>query len=248
MDSTIEKGMRVLEFIVSSASPVRLSTVAKELQLQKSNAHRTINTLVALGYVTQDEDTGLYRPTLKLFEQGSQVIRLHPLRRAAAPYFQDLHRNLAETVNFCVLDDSTALVIDKLLSPRALRFTTQPGSRLPLAMTAAGRALLAYAEDPELLLRQSIAKMPPRPEAKLDPEKVIKSLTKIRKNGFAELKNGWTPGIFSIAVPLRGTDGVATAALGVSGPVERLTPENRKTIREALLTTSTRIAENMALI
>ncbi|MEM5516283.1 IclR family transcriptional regulator [Henriciella sp. AS95] len=247
MDSTMEKGLRVLEMIVAAPGPVRLSTVAQELGLQKSNAHRSIATLVSLGYVTQDEASGLYRPSLKLFELGARVAGVHPVRRATAPYLQDLHRTLGETVNFYVLEHNSVLVVDKLLSPRPLRFSSQPGSRLPIATTAAGNAMLAHAPDPEALLQMSLKAIPPRADTPLDPAKVLKGLANIRKNGFAEATNSWTPGIFSIAVPLKDPDGHATAALGVSGPIERQTPDNRAAIIEALMTTSARIAENFAL-
>ena len=247
MDSTIEKGFHVLEMIVAAPGPVRLSSDAQELGLQKSNAHRTLATLVALGYVAQDAESGLYRPSLKLFELGARVVGLHPVRRAAAPYLQELHRTLGETVNFYIHDKDAILVVEKLLSPRPLRFSSQPGSRLPLSATAAGHVMLAFASDPVDLLERSLKAFPPRDGARIDRDEVLEGLSTIRERGYAETVNGWTPGLFSIAVPLRGVDGSVMAAMGVSGPLERSSPENRDTIIEALLTTSVRIAENMAL-
>lgn len=247
MDSTVSKGLTVLELLVRASGPMRLSAVASELGLQKSNAHRTLATLIAGGFVVQDEESGRYRPSLKLFELGSKVVADHPARRAAAPYMQDLHKNLGETVNLYVLDKASVLVIEKLLSPRPLRFSSQPGSRLPVATTAAGRAMLAYEPGPDVLLQQSLEaiRMPPRLE--IDADEVLGSLEAIRTRGFAEAVNSWTPGIFSIAAPILRSDGRAGAAIGVSGPIERQNEENRAAIIEALLTTSARIAENAPL-
>lgn len=247
MDSTVSKGLTVLELLVRASGPMRLSAVAQELGLQKSNAHRTLATLIAGGFVVQDEESGRYRPSLKLFELGSKVVADHPARRAAAPYMQDLHKNLGETVNLYVLDKNAVLVIEKLLSPRPLRFSSQPGSRLPLATTAAGRAMLAHEPDPESALRASLNGQSPPGGTDIDPQEVLAELGNIRVRGYAEAVNSWTPGIFSIAAPILRTDGRAGAAIGVSGPIERQTESNRAAIIEALLTTSARIAENAPL-
>lgn len=246
MDTTVVKALTVLEHLVQSPGPVRLSTVAQALGLQKSNVHRTLATLVAQGYVARDGSTGLYRPTLRLFELGAKVVSDHPAKRAAAPYIQDLHRTLGETVNLYVLDHGQVLVIDKLLSPRPLRFSTQPGSRIPASTTAAGRAMLAYDPDP----RTTIALSQPlvRPGVEVDVEQILALLPDIRRRGYAQATNAWTPGLFSIAAPILRRDGTAAAAIGVSGPVERQEDKRHEEIVEALLTTSARIAENAPLL
>lgn len=248
MDTTLAKGLTMMELLVQAPGPLRLSVIAQQLGLQKSNVHRTLGTLIAQGYVIQDEESGRYRPSLKLFELGSKVVGAHPARRAAAPYMQDLHKTLGETVNLYVLDKAAVLVVEKLLSPRPLRFSSQPGSRLPVTTTAAGRVMLAYEQDPRSVLAQSVAAFPPREDYIVDADEVVGSLEIIRNQGYAEATNSWSPGIFSIAAPILGTDGRAAAAIGVSGPIERQTDENRRAIIEALLATSARIAENAPLL
>jgi len=248
VDTTLAKGLTMLELLVQSSAPLRLSAIAQQLELQKSNVHRTLGTLIAQGYVIQDEESGRYRPSLKLFELGSKVVGAHPARRAAAPYMQDLHKTLGETVNLYVLDKAAVLVVEKLLSPRPLRFSSQPGSRLPVTTTAAGRAMLAYESDPRAVVQTSLEAFPPRDDYVIDTDEVFASLEIVRAQGYAEATNSWSPGIFSIAAPILAADGHAAAAIGVSGPIERQTDENRKAIIEALLATSARIAENAPLL
>ena len=246
MDSTVTKALTVLEMLVRAPAPLRLSAIAQELGLQKSNVHRTLATLMAQGYVQQDRETGRYRPTLKLFELGSKVVAEHPAKRAAAPYMQELHKSLGETVNLYILDQGTVLVIDKLLSPRPLRFSTQPGSRIPALNTAAGMAMLAYEEDPQPAIAASISLV--RANAEIDLDSLPALLATIRQQGYAEATNSWTPGIFSIAAAILRQNGTAAAAIGVSGPIERQSETTRRTIIEAVLTTSARIAENAPLL
>ena len=62
MGSAVAKSFLVLEAVSSANRPVRLSSLAEELELQKSTVHRVLAELVELGYVGQDESTGLYHP------------------------------------------------------------------------------------------------------------------------------------------------------------------------------------------
>ena len=74
MDTALGKGLRVLEKLCRVDGPVRLSHLAAQLDLQKSSVHRVLRMLMAEGYVAQDPDTELYRPTLKVWELGSAVV------------------------------------------------------------------------------------------------------------------------------------------------------------------------------
>ena len=51
MDSTLLKGLTVLEHLAASDEPRGVSEIARTLQLTKSNAHRTLQTLATAGYV-----------------------------------------------------------------------------------------------------------------------------------------------------------------------------------------------------
>ncbi|MGA0607853.1 IclR family transcriptional regulator [Phenylobacterium sp. VNQ135] len=241
MDTTVAKGMAVLELLAKADGPLRLSAIAEQLDLQKSNVHRLLGTLSTLGYVTQEAETGRYQPSLKLWELGVGIISAHPAKRAAAPFMQDLHRSTSETVSLTVLDGDEVLYLDKLLSPRPLRFTTQPGTRAPAALTASGRAMLALTEDPRPVLERSVKRWSKAKD--LDVDAVMAELERIRRDGYATSESSWTPGIVSVAVaiPTRG----GSAALTVSGPAERISEEKRQEIIEAVLHTGARIAETV---
>ena len=66
-DKTLTKGLQILEALVRSAGPRGVSELAKELSLTKSNVHRLIQTLVSIGYVTQDVETDRYQLSAKLW-------------------------------------------------------------------------------------------------------------------------------------------------------------------------------------
>jgi len=244
MESTIVKGVKVLEILVRSPGPARLSAIARELDLPKSGVHRLLVTLSELGFVRQDPASGHYAATLKLWEWGQQVIAVHPAKRAAAPFLQELHKLTGETVNLLIRDDIEVLYIDKILAERPLRFSTQPGTRALAAVTGAGKAMLAH-ESVDMvmdLVERTIATGDPRARD-LDPNALLEELQRIRAEGYAKSDGSWTQGIMSFAAPILGFDGRAAATLSVTAPRERITPEKEANIIESLRYICARIAE-----
>ncbi len=243
MDTTVAKGMSVLELLARADGPLRLSTIADQLGLQKSNVHRLLGTLAELGYVTKEADTNRYALTLRLWELGAAVQAMHPAKRAATPYLQELHKTTGETVSLTVLDGDDVLYLDKIQSPRLLRFTTRPGSRTSAVFTAAGRAILAYEPDPQQIVERAVTQRPT-----FDVASIMQDLEGIRQRGYAVSESTWTPGLIAVAAPITGRNGRAAAALSVSAPAERLGETRMAEITEAVLNTSARIAEGVGRI
>ena len=56
METTLAKGLKMLEAVAHSDGPRGVSELGRELGITRSNAHRLLQTLAALGYVRQDQD------------------------------------------------------------------------------------------------------------------------------------------------------------------------------------------------
>lgn len=242
-EGAVGRALRVLEFLARTPQPVRLSAVAVELGLQKSTVHRILGTLGGLGFAEQVPETGCYRATLKLWELGSGMISEHPVKRAAAAFLQELHRTTGETVSLTILAGDDVLYLDKIMSPRAIRFTTRVGSRVPATLTAGGKALLAHAQDARGIIKRAAARG--RGDRKLDPERLERELADVRKLGYAISR--YSPGVMSIGAPVMGRDGQAVAALSVSAPEERVSAKKKAEIIECVLRTCVQMAERTGL-
>src|SRR3569832_847298 len=80
MDSTLAKGLTVLEWLARQQRACRVAEVADALGLARSNAHRTLQTLVSCGWVTQDAASSCYATGLKLFELAALGRQARDLR------------------------------------------------------------------------------------------------------------------------------------------------------------------------
>ena len=240
-EGAVSRAFSVLELLALEEEPIRLSAIALRLGMQKSTVHRILSTLSGLGYVQQEAQTGCYQATLRLWELGSGLIANHPVKRAAAVFMQQLHQSTRETVSLTVLSGDDVLYLDKLVSPRPIRFTSRVGSRAPAPLTAGGKAILAHEPDARAIIRRARQRI--QETRRVAVEALVRELAVVRRDGYAS--SSFRPGLVSFAAPIMARDGRAAAALSVSAPESRLSDSKRESIVEQLLSTCAAIAEGV---
>jgi DNA-binding IclR family transcriptional regulator len=240
-EGAVSRAFAVLELLALEQEPIRLSAIATRLGMQKSTVHRVLTTLGELGYAQQESQTGCYRASLRLWEMGSSLITQHPVKRAAAAFMQQLHQSTGETVSLTILLGDDVLYLDKLVSPRPVRFSSRVGSRAAAPLTAGGKAMLAYEPDARAVIRRARERI--QEKRRVNVESVMRELEDVRRNGYAT--SSYNPGVISFAAPIMARDGRAAAALSVSAPEGRLTKGKRAEIVEQLLGTCAEIAERV---
>lgn len=243
MDSTLLKGLAVLEKVIQSDHPVGVSALASEFQLPKSNMHRTLSTLVEAGFVAKN-NLGNYLPTLKTWELGIPIISRHAIRRASLAFMQTLFQEAQETVNLVVLDGDDSLYIHQMSSSAPIRQSSTVGERAPAIMTVSGRVMLAFMPDAQKRLRDLYAQQKsPKPAKKIT--ELQKEADSIRASGYAKSDSIWRPGINSLASVIYGPDDRPVAALAIAGPKERFTENKIATLIPSLLNACTSISQSL---
>jgi len=218
MDSTAAKAIRVLERLAMSERPRGVTELALELDLPKSNIHRTLSTLASLGYVAREGNR--YTATLRMWEIGVRVLNRVGAQRAAAPFIEELAVHSGETVHLAIRDGDAAVYVSIAEGTRADRTETRPGERVPLHATAVGKIFLAWA--PPVALPRSLKRF--TSETVTDAAQLLRELESIRRQGYALNRGEYLPGISGIAVPITGFNGLVVAAVALSAPKGRLGP------------------------
>ncbi|MCB1692607.1 MAG: IclR family transcriptional regulator [Pseudomonadales bacterium] len=243
-DGAVPRAFAVLELLALSNEPLRLSAIALRLGMQKSTVHRVLATLVLLGYVEQEEESSCYRASLRLWELGTGLVAQHPVKRAAAGFLQQLHQATHETVSLTVLSGDDVLYLDKIVSPRPIRFTSRVGSRVPAPLTAGGKAMLAYEPGARAIARRTRQRI--QDKRRIEIESLMSELDQVREAGFAT--SSFRPGVESFGAPIMAQDGRAAAAISVSAPTSRLSASKREAIVEQLLATCADLAERVGAL
>lgn len=244
MDSTLLKGLTVLERVASSDEPRGVTELAEELPLTKSNVHRILKTLEAAGYLARDEATRRYTLTLKLWELGSGVVSRMDLRVEAAPYMKRLSELTKESVHLSLLDGNDVIYIDKVDSSEPVQAYSHVGGRAPAHCVATGKALLAW--QPASDLEQRSTHLRAFSERTLvDPMRFLAEMEQIRKQGFAVNLGEWRESVWGIAAVIRGARGTVVGAIGISGPHFRIKERGVDTYAGAVMATAADISARL---
>lgn len=232
MDSTLAKGLSVFEWLVHQREG-RVSEVAKALGLGRSNAHRTLQTLVECGWATQDPTTSVYRPGIKLFELGALLEESVDLRVLLRPVLNELATQTGETIHLAALDGGDIVYLDKFDSPLPVAAYSRVGGRAPAYCVASGKALLSALNEPRDALAKRLGKLTAHtPHTITQLNVLIQQLDKARERGWSENKEEWRIGVCGLGAPVFNARGEPVAAVGLSAPSIRFTRSHARVLGE----------------
>lgn len=218
--------MRLLKTFTAEEPELGITVLAKRLGVAKSTAHRLASTLVAEGFLEQNPADGRYRLGLLLFAMGAMVRRRMNVSEQAVPYLHDLCERSGETVHLAVLHEREILYLRNIESQHAIRPRSYLGVRMPAHCTSEGRALLAFS-PPLLVAGVMRSGLSPRTSHTVTEKTALtRLLAAVRETGYAVDDEESENGMRGVAAPIFDASGVAVAAVGLAGPVQRLTKQN----------------------
>jgi DNA-binding IclR family transcriptional regulator len=244
MDTTILKGLTVLERLADSDQPRGVSELSREMSLSKSNVQRLLRTLVELGYAQQDESTGRYAPTLRMWEFGYKTLSRDRVKLASAVFIRKLSERISETVFLCIGDGPDIIYVDRVDSTDPTRVFCVVGMRLPALKNAAGRAVLAF-QDEDTIERALEASASETPGAVIDAASIRAQLADVQKNGYAISIGDFRPGVNSIAAPVWNATGRVVGSLVVTGSEVRLPPAKLESLISEVPSVAMQISESL---
>ncbi|WJR75811.1 IclR family transcriptional regulator [Bradyrhizobium sp. NP1] len=220
MDQTSVKAFRLLETLVAAGAPRGVSDLARETGLPKSNVHRVVTTLEALGYVRKTAE-GSYAVTLKLWELGTAVMSRVDIRQVASPHMRALVDATGESAILAILDGLDVVYVDKIESDQAIQAMTRVGSRVPAHCVGTGKAMLAF--QPAGIEAEIARRVGPRTSATIHEEAALRrEFEAIRKRGYAINRGEFRDQVAGVAAPILNSVGGVIAGVGVWGPDQRL--------------------------
>lgn len=243
---SIDRMDEIISYLAERPKGERLTTISKELMLNKSTAFGIISTLENLHYLEQDQETGKYHLGLKLFELGQAAYSRLDLVTVAKPHITRLSERYEETVHIAVLSESEVVYLDKVESPRSVRVSTQIGGRQPVYCTALGKALLANKEESVISEAIKLTEFIRYTPTTISDEVSLRDeLMKIRKRGYAIDNEESEMGLFCVAAPIFNGEGKAIAAISIAGTVARVKIEGGETLIEDVKETAAIISANL---
>ncbi len=215
---SLMRGLKALDILTASAEPMRLTRIAEELGIEKSNASHILKSLVAAGYAVQDE-TRRYRAARdpESRKDGHSLSEVVACKELCRPILQRLVEVTGECAHLAVLVDERVWYVDKVDSTLPLKVDHPIGSLAPLHCTALGKAFLAFggAEIPTALPSHTAQTI-------VDRHVLNGDLEQARVRGFTMDDSEFAEGIRCVARPVFDSRDKMIAALGISGPSVRI--------------------------
>jgi DNA-binding IclR family transcriptional regulator len=217
---TVSKTLRTLLMLTAHDS-LRVTDLARELDVAVSTAHRMLHIMGLHGFVEQEEGSRRYR----LGPAALNIGRRPPGRELAAiahPHLARLSAELAETVNLLVLEGPEAVFVDGVESRQLVRVATRTGARIPAYESAAGKVLLAHLPFAAVRSMYSAGLSRATRFTVPDLDELERDLALSRDRGYALNLGEHVAEVraIGVAVHARGRQG-PSAALTMAGPSSR---------------------------
>ena len=216
VDSTLSKGLAIIEFLASRPKSIGVSELARQLGLTKSNTFRLLQTLTTLGYVQHSADKK-YSATLKTWQIGREMVDQMNLRELCAIEMQNLANETGETIYLAVPEGLSVIYIDKIESQKSIRSWSPIGGSAPIQCVGTGKAILA-AKYPLLreALKEHLTAHTDKSLTTIDDLDV--DMMQTQKRGYACDRGEFRDSILSFGAAVLLPDGEPIAALGISVP------------------------------
>ena len=237
---SISRAFSILEEIARNRDGIALAELSKRVALHNSTTFHLVKTMVSLGYIQQLRDSKRYRIGRRLFTLAAGALDEIELVSLATPVLENLTRLTGECSHFAIRSGANIVVVAKTAGAGMFQMVDQVGVVRPAHCTALGKVLIA-ALTPEQLGRYVASHEMQRftPKTIIEPDVLARELDEVRRNDIAFDDGEFDSEARCVAVPVRDFTGQVAGAIGVSGPIWRLSiqalQEKAKQVRDAAI-------------
>lgn len=188
--------------------------IARKTDLAPSTVSRLTHTLTQLGYTRHAPGIRAYELTPKNLALGYPVLAGISLIERARPHLKQIAETTGETAALAIRDGLHVTFVDVVPGSNIVAVRLAMGGRLPIAVSAAGIALLAAMPEAEsrtlaARVRSFIGKRDG------DLEIFNKCLSQTTRDGIAVIRDAWRPGIGGVSLAV----GTAAESAALTIPV-----------------------------
>jgi len=220
---SVERAFRILEEIARNRQGIGLSELSRRVGLHNSTAFHLVKTMVALGYVRQLGDSKRYSVGRPLFALAASCLDDIELVRVATPVLETLSRATGECSHIAVRSGDNVVIVARTAGTGAFQLTDRVGVVRPAYCTGLGKVLLAALTDEQLDRYLEVTELRPfTPRTITDRVRLHEEIVAVRRNAVAFDDCEFNAEVRCVAVPVRDFTGNVAGAIGISGPIWRL--------------------------
>lgn len=235
---SIERAFAILEEVARNRDGISLAELSRRVELHNSTTFHLVKTMVSLGYIQQTSESKRYRVGRHVFTLAAGALHEIELANVARPILETLAQHSGECSHFAVRSGDDIIVVAKTAGTGMFQVADQVGVVRPAHCTALGKVLLAALHPPQLqryLQTHELRRFTPR--TIVDRDLLLREIDAVRRADIAFDDSEFDPDARCVAVPVRNFTGQVAGAIGISGPIWRLSVqalnEKAQQVREA---------------
>jgi DNA-binding IclR family transcriptional regulator len=216
--NALARGLEVLRCFRPGEQFLTNAELAKRTAIPKPTISRLTYTLTKLGYLAFSESLGKYQLGAGVLALGYRMLSNFDVRKIARGPMEELAEYAQASVSLGTRDRLSMVYIETCRSSANVTLKLDVGSRIPIATTAMGKALLCILPDAErdYLLDHVRQHEPERwPKIKAGVEQGYKDYQDL---GFCISAGEWQADVHAVGVPAFGADGEQVMAFNCGGP------------------------------
>ena len=240
---SLGRAFSILEEVAHHREGVGLAELSKLVRLHNSTTFHLAKTMVSLGYIRQEKDTKKYRVGRPLFALAASALDEIEMVNVATPVLEDLSRETGESAHFAVRMGDAVVVIARTSGPGAFQLTDRVGVVRPAHCTALGKIILASLRQDQLTRFLERVDMKPSTKKSItDTAVLVREIAEIKRTGIAFDDGEFNPEVRCVAVPVTDFTGQVIGALGISGPIWRLSNQTLHNSAQIVQAAATRLS------
>lgn len=215
---------------------VRLTQVAKDVDLHIATARRMLRVLNDEGFIGYDRSSKRYYLGVELFALGT-VANQFEIRNLLRPALERIAKQTEETVFLVIRLGNDSLCIDRLEGSAPIRIMPyQVGTQTPLGVGAGALALIFLLPDKEIEGIISANKIRYTQFNAGNKKRIWDAITKSRKLNFSLSQGLYIEGVGGVGLPIVDNKGGIIAAISVCSLTEKLYPQRCQSIASLVRT------------
>ena len=220
---SLGRAFSILEEVARHREGIGLAELSKLVGLHNSTTFHLAKTMVSLGYMRQERDSKRYRVGRPLFALAASALDEIEMVNLATPVLEDLSRESGESGHFAVRMGDSVVVIARTSGSGAFQLTDRVGVVRPAHCTALGKIILASLR-PDQLKRflERVELKPSTTKSITEPAVLLREIAEVRRSAIAVDDGEFNAEVRCIAVPVYNFTGDVIGALGISGPIWRM--------------------------
>jgi DNA-binding IclR family transcriptional regulator len=241
---SLGRAFAILEAVARHREGIGLADLSKLVGLHNSTTFHLAKTMVSLGYLRQEKDSKRYRVGRPLFVLAASALDEIEMVSLATPVLEELSRETGECSHFAVRMGDAVVVIARTSGPGAFQLTDRVGVVRPTHCTALGKVILASLRQDQLeRFLQRVELKPSTPHSITEIPALLRELAEIRRSGIAYDDGEFNLEVRCVAVPVKDFTGQTVGALGISGPIWRLSHQALQARAKIVQAAAARLSE-----